>query len=274
MSDTARISALYRYPLKSARGEALATATLSVTGFEGDRQWLLVPPAGRFIPQREAPRLALLQAEIEAAALRLAAPGLAELRFAHDESALARRVEIWGDVCAAFDAGDETARALSTWLGRECRLVRFDPAQRRVCNPAWTGSQQAVTAFADAYPLLLIGTTSLVDLNRRLGRELPINRFRPNLVVECLEPYAEDRIDELRCGDVVLRAVKPCDRCVITTTDQGRGERDGDEPLRTLKTYRYDAKLRGVTFGQNLIIVAGQGGTLRVGEALQLRWRT
>lgn len=274
MHVSARISALFRYPLKSARGQELAVAPLAATGIEGDREWLLVTPAGRFITQREVPRLALLQPDIDQESLRLTAPGLPELRVARHSGGAACRVQIWRDHCDAFDAGDEPARVLSRWLGCECRLVRFDPAQQRIADPAWTGTLEVLTAFTDGFPLLLVGSASLLDLNRRLGRELPMNRFRPNLVIDGLEPYAEDRLHELRCeADVVLRVVKPCTRCRITTTDQATGELDGEEPLRTLRTYRYDSTLHGVTFGQNVVIAADGGAKLRRGARLALSWR-
>jgi uncharacterized protein YcbX len=272
MNGTVHISGLYRYPLKSARAQELPAAVLRPTGLDGDREWLLTTPQGRFITQRETPRLALLQTDTDASTLRLSAPGLAELRVART-CGTPRQVQIWGDTCGAFDAGDLPAQALSAWLGRECRLVRFDYQQRRACDPAWTGNLVATSAFADAFPLLLINRASLADLNRRIGRELPVNRFRPNLVVDGLEPYDEDRLSELRVDGIVLRVVKPCTRCRITTTDQASGELDGDEPLRTLRSYRYDAALQGVSFGQNLIIAAGVGQTLRRGLRLSLRWR-
>ena len=273
MHDTARLTALYRYPLKSARAEELTAATLCATGLDGDRLWLLVTRGGRFITQREAPKLALLQAAIDPHTLRLHAPTLAAVQVPRHSGGTPCRVQIWRDTCAGFDAGDEAAQALSRWLGRDCRLVRFDPAERRACDPSWTAGHSAATAFADGFPLLLINSASLADLNQRLGRELPVDRFRPNIVVDGLEPYAEDRLAELRVDDIVLRAVKPCDRCRITTTDQATGELEGDEPLRTLRGYRYDATVRGVTFGQNMIIAAGVGQTLRCGARFSLQWR-
>ncbi len=271
--DTARISALYRYPLKSARGQSLPEARLVSTGFEHDRQWLLVTPQGRFITQREQPRLALLRAEATTAQLHLSAADLPSLSITLSDAQGRSRVMIWRDECTAFDAGDAAADALSDWLGSPCRLVRFDPQQQRLSNRQYTGDIAAENAFSDDYPLLLIGAASLSDLNQRIGRELPMNRFRPNIVLEGLGPYDEDQLQELRCGGLVLRAVKPCTRCCITTTEQASGTLDGDEPLRTLKTYRHDAGLGGVTFGQNLVIVSGRGSLLRVGETLQLRWR-
>jgi uncharacterized protein YcbX len=270
----AGIAALHRYPLKSGRGQSLQEVRLCATGFEHDRQWMLVTPEGRFISQRERPRLALLQAEPGALGFSISAPELPPLMIPHAAARLPCRVRIWRDECAAFDAGDETAAALSRWLGHPCRLVRFDPAQQRLSERRYSGEIDAANAFSDAFPLLLIGEASRQDLSRRVGRELPMNRFRPNIVLEGLGAYDEDQLLELRCGKVLLRVVKPCTRCSITTTKQSTGTLDGAEPLRTLKGYRYDAALGGVCFGQNLVMASGVGSTLAVGASLQLRWRS
>jgi len=271
---TARILALHRYPLKSARGQSLPEARLCATGFEHDRQWMLVTPEGRFISQRERPRLALLQVELGALGLSISAPDLPQLSIAHSAARLPCRVRIWRDECAAFDAGENVASALSQWLEHPCRLVRFDPAQQRLSERRYSGAIDAANAFSDAFPLLLIGEASRQDLSRRVGRELPMNRFRPNIVLEGLGAYDEDQLLELRLGKVILQVVKPCTRCSITTTDQSTGVLDGAEPLRTLKGYRYDATLGGVCFGQNLVMASGVGSTLAVGASVQLRWRS
>lgn len=270
---SARIAALFRYPLKSARGQSVSRARLCATGFEHDREWMLITPQGRFISQRERPRLALLRAEPGAGGLQLSAADLPALQVTDAATQQACRVHIWRDECTAFDAGDAIAGTLSTWLGSPCRLVRFDPAQRRLSEQRYRGEVEATNAFSDGYPLLLIAEASRADLNRRVGRELPMNRFRPNIVLEGLAAYDEDRLYELQGGEVVLRAVKACTRCSITTTDQATGTLDGAEPLRTLKAYRYDAALGGVCFGQNLVIVRGAGQTLAVGQSLHLSWR-
>jgi hypothetical protein len=137
----------------------------------------------------------------------------------------------------------------------------------------WTGGLEAETRFSDGYSLLVIGRASFADLNARLAQALPMNRFRPNIVIDGLGPYDEDRIDELFDDNVRLKIVKPCTRCKITTTEQSTGEVDGVEPLRTLRSYRYDRSLSGVLFGQNAIIVQGHGAALRLGQQLCVRWK-
>ncbi len=270
---TARIAALYSYPVKSARGTGHAQATLTAAGLDGDRLWMVVTPEGRFLTQRELPRLALLAPELSPDTLVLRAAGSAPLAIARGRPGSACRVRVWRDDCAAFDEGDAVAAWLRQLLGRSCRLVRFDPAEPRLSDPAWTGALPAPNRFTDGFPLLLLGAESLRDLNARLPAALPVNRFRPNLLLEGLAAYDEDRIDELHAGSVRLRVVKPCTRCSITSTDQERGTVEGEEPLRTLKTYRYDTALRGVCFGQNVIVAGGAGETLRVGQELRVRWR-
>ena len=162
---------------------------------------------------------------------------------------------------------------LEAFLERECRLVRFDPQHRRLSARIWTGDLEAENRFSDGFPVLVIGQASLVDLNSRLERPLPMNRFRPNIVMEGLGAYEEDRIDELYDDTVTFRLVKACTRCKVTTTDQETAGLDGKEPLQTLKSYRFDAKLHGVIFGQNAIVVRGSGSTLRRGQELQVRWK-
>jgi hypothetical protein len=157
---------------------------------------------------------------------------------------------------------------LSELLGRPLRLVRFDQSRVRLSDLAWTGGLAAPNLFSDGFPLLAIARASLADLNSRLAVPLPMDRFRPNLVLDGLPPYGEDALGDLIAGALRLRRVKPCTRCSITTTNQGTGAVEGDEPLRTLKSYRWDRALRGVTFGQNLIVVAGAGSRLTVGHPL------
>jgi len=269
----ARIAALYYYPVKSSRGLELEQAALTSAGLEHDRRWMLTNAAGRFLTQREVPRLALLRPTLTADALRLDAPGMRTLLVPLAQQGARRRVRVWSDECAAFDEGSAVADWLSAWLGAETHLVRFDPAERRLSSSHWTGSEQAENRFSDGFPLLVLSSASLEDLNTRLSAKLPVERFRPNLLLAGLDPYDEDRIAELRSEGVRIRIVKPCARCKITTTNQDTGEVEGQEPLATLKTYRYDATLKGVLFAQNAIVIEGAGRTLRRGQSLEVHWK-
>src|SRR5882672_625008 len=273
MSGRARISALHVYPVKSCRGISRPALTLAATGFERDRHWLIVRPGGRFVTQRELPRMALIAAEVTPQGLHLAATDMPALEVMERTNAASEPVVIWRDTCRAVDQGDAAADWLTRYLGTQLRLVAFDAREDRVSNPQWTGGTRAITQFADAFALLAISTASLDDLNRRLARALPMERFRPNIVLDGLDAYAEDRIAEFRRDGVRLRVVKPCARCSITTTNQATGEVEGDEPLRTLKSYRWSKDLMGVLFGQNAIVVEGVGQQLAVGDEFDIIWR-
>lgn len=270
----ATLDSLHVYPLKSARGIDLDRATLAATGLAGDRRWMLVSAAGRFLTQREHPQLARVRTALAGTTLRLGAPGLPDLALADDATGHARTVQVWNDTCEGIDAGDAAADWASRAIGAPCRLLRFDPRRERLSNRQWTGDVAAPNQFSDGFPLLVANRASLGELNARLGgTPLPMNRFRPNLVIDGLAPWDEDRIDELRIGAARLRLVKPCTRCIITTIDQESGAPTGEEPLRTLRAYRYDAALRGILFGVNAIIVTGVGATLAAGAAVEVHWK-
>ena len=268
----AKITALNIYPVKSCRGISLDRATLTPTGFALDRRWMVVDERGKFLTQREAPTMSLIKTQLEGSRLRLSAPGKPDLEVSDTADGAPLKVQIWGDQCAAIDVGPAASQWLSDFLDRQLRLVRFDSSQKRVCDPTWTGEVEATSLFADGFPLLILSEASLENLNSRLSEPLPMNRFRPNIVLSGLQAHDEDRIRDLHTDTVRLRLVKPCDRCSITTTDQATGQRPSAEPLRTLKSYRWDSKLRGVLFGQNGIVVRGAESTLRVGQDLEIDW--
>lgn len=279
---TATIAALNVYPVKACRGIALERAAVTVrglaTGTAGDREWMVVDANGRFVSQREQPRLALVGVASDARGLALSAPAMPTLEVAEPDAARAprRNVVVWQSTVAAIDAGDRAAQWLCAYLEMPARLVRFAPEHVRACNPQFVGASGAHTAFADGYPALVIGEASLDDLNARLvangHRALPMNRFRPNVVIAGLEPFDEDHIDTIAIDGVTLKLVKPCVRCRVTTTDQ-QSAAVGDEPLMTLATYRMDERYDGVTFGMNAIVVAGDSRTLEVGANAQVEYR-
>jgi uncharacterized protein YcbX len=283
--SAASIAGLNVYPVKSCGGIPLARARVGVRGLEvdtalrpvGDREWMIVDAAGRFVTQRELPRLALVRITVDDRMLRLSLPGSPTLDVPLERAeGSAREVVVWSSTVRAHDSGDAAAAWLGAALGNDLRLVRFDPVQERRCNPQYAGNSGAHTRFADGYPLLVIGQASLDDLNRRLaGRgegALPMNRFRPNLVLSGLDAYDEDHVDTIAMDGVILRLVKPCTRCVTTTTDQATAAR-GVEPLQTLGTYRYHEPLAGVAFGMNAIVVAGAGRELAVGATAHFELR-
>jgi hypothetical protein len=270
---TATLTDLHVYPIKSCRGIALASARLAPTGLADDRHWMLVRPNGRFITQRQHPRMALIATQVDAGSLTLSAPGLATIAVPREVGGESRAVTVWKFNGRGIDCGDDVAAWVSEFLQTPLRLVRFDTSVPRECSEEWRPGTRAITEFSDGYPILVISRASLAELNSRLPKALPMERFRPNLVIDGVAAYDEDRMHELRAGPVTLRIVKPCTRCTITTTDQQRGEVDGVEPLETLKEYRFDKELRGVTFGQNVIVVKGVGESLRVGQTFDVVWK-
>ena len=260
-----RLSAIYFYPVKSLRGIGLQRAPLGRRGIDYDRHWMLVDDAGVFITQRHLPRMALISTSLVPGGLRLSAPGMPDLDVAL-ESAAHRplSVRVWDDLCTARSAGDAPRRWLSAFLDCACRLVYLPPDSRRLVDTNFAQAGEE-TGFSDGFPLLLISQTSLDDLNTRLQTPLPMQRFRPNLVVEGCLPYAEDGWRRIRVGDIILRLVKACSRCAITTVDPETGGK-GAEPLRTLSGYR--KRGNKVYFGQNLLHQAA--GELRVGMPVEI----
>lgn len=262
------LAAIFVYPVKSAAGIALDAVELDAFGPRHDRRWLVVDADGRFMTQRRHPRLALVRPTLGSDTLTLDAPGMPTLALPLDPpGAATERVRIWNDDVDAASAGADAARWLGEVLGTPCRLVHMPDSTVRQVSLRY-GKPGDRVAFQDAYPLLLFSQESLDGLNARLARPLPVNRFRPNLLIRgAPEPHAEDRWRRIRVGSVELEVVKPCARCVITTIDQATGRPAGKEPLRTLAAYRRGPN-GGVLFGMNAIH-RGRG-TLCVGDAVQV----
>ncbi len=265
-----RVSQLSIYPVKSLGGISLQQSALERFGLHNDRRWMVVDDRGRYLTQREKSRMCLIQPEPLNNGLRLSAPGMTKLEIAHTAQIPSREVRVWDDHVTALDCGDTAAQWLSRFLDTDCRLVYFPDDGQRAVDPTYAQPGD-VTAFSDGFPLLLITQASLDDLNGRLAEPVPMRRFRPNLVIDgsehYLKPYAEDNWKRLRIGDLTLRVVKPCSRCVIPTIDPTSGERHADaEPLRTLASYRmHDHK---IFFGQN--VIADGEGRLEVGQPVEV----
>ena len=262
-----RIASLHIYPLKSGAGIGVDRFDLDRFGPEHDRRWMVVDADGALVTQREIVALRQVVAVPAADRLTLRAPGVAELEVPRDDQGPKRMVRVWNDRVEAVDSGDPAAEWLSDLLGQPVRLAYLASWGIRRTNPDYDPIGGNV-AFADGYPILIVGQASLDDLNGRLPVPLPMNRFRPNVVVTGTGPYEEDGWRRFSSNGVAFDAVKPCARCVITTTDQATGER-GQEPLRTLATFRNQAG--GVMFGMNL--VHRGPGTLRVGDRLTIETR-
>ena len=259
------LGGVHVYPIKSCGGISLEDADLGATGLVHDRRWMLVDEEGGFMSQRRHPRMALISPLIAPDRLVVGAPGMPDLEVPLEGEPEGRiDVEVWGDAQRGAPVGGYADRWFGRFLGARCRLVRKPDDDVRPVDSAYARSGDQ-TSFADGFPLLLISEASLDDLNARLESPIPMNRFRPNLVVRGCNPYAEDGWGELRIGATAFRVAEPCPRCAITTVDQGSGER-GKEPLRTLATYR---KVEGeVLFGRNLIHTSQ--GTVSVGDPVEV----
>jgi uncharacterized protein YcbX len=278
------LAGIFIYPVKSLRGVAVAGAAVDELGLEGDRRFMVVDPAGMFLTQRSLPRMALIETALDAGTLTLRAPGAGPVSVgrAADPQAPVRAVTVWNSAdLPAEDCGEPAARWLGAFLGVACRLVRIGAVFNRPIPERklpWQGEAGAPTrprsvSFADAAPFLAVAAESLADLNARLlargEAAVPMDRFRPNLVVGGARPYAEDHWTRLRIGGVTFRGGEPCARCVVTTTDQASAAR-GVEPLRILAGYRRDpVRANQVNFGRNLIHEE-PAGALRTGDAVEL----
>ena len=240
------------YPVKSCRGFNAFEWELDRYGLALDRAFMVVDAErGLFLTQREEPRLALVATRIDGSTLTLSAEGAGGVAIdLAQRDGLRTPIEVWRHQGDGVDQGPEAAAWLSALLGRPLRLVRIPPDHARRVNPE-RSPEPALTAFSDGYPLLVLTSASLDDLNTRLPAPLGTARFRPNLVIDGAEPYAEDAWRRIRIGTLELDVVKGCDRCAITTVDPATGVRDGREPLRTLMRYR--RREGAVWFGQNAV---------------------
>lgn len=259
-----KVSELAIYPVKSLARISLHSASVQRFGLAHDRRWMLVDAGGKFLTQRQLARMCLIQPELQGDVLSLRAEGMPELVVPGPVGQPTRRVIVWDDQCNALDCGDESAAWLSRFLAIDCRLVYFPDEEVRAVDPRYARPGDR-TAFSDGFPLLLISQASLDDLNSRLDTPVSMARFRPNLVVQGCDAFAEDDWKEILIGGLRFRVVKPCSRCIIPGIDPATGER-GLEPLRTLAGYR--KREDKIFFGQN-VIADGQG-EIRVGMPVEL----
>ncbi|MFN3704743.1 MAG: MOSC domain-containing protein [Thermoflexales bacterium] len=263
-----RLAALVCYPIKSCRGMSVEVAAVEQRGLAKDRLMMVVDEDGQFVSQRSAPSLALIAPALAEDVLTLRAPNMPELSIQVHHQGARRRVRVWNDTCEAVDQGEAVADWLSHYLGQRVRLVRLaDDCVRRV-DPRYAVTDHDEVSFADGYPCLVTTQASLDALNARLSRPIPMDRFRPNLVIAGNHAFEEDTWAEIAVGDVRLALVKPCSRCTVITIDQSTGQGD-PEPLRALESFRRrDGK---VMFGQNAIVL--NTGVVRVGDPVRVLQR-
>jgi uncharacterized protein len=282
------VSKINIYPIKSLKGISLSESSVEKRGLRYDRRWMLTDKDGIFFTQREVPKMATVTVAADFSGLTVTADGFPAMRIpAEPDRGERQAVIVWQSTVSGEVYLGEISEWFSEVLERRCQLVRMPETSERHVNSRFDTGKDIVS-FADGYPLLLIGEASLADLNERIARRanasdeeaptpLPMNRFRPNVVVQGSEPFEEDQWSTIRIGETIFRVVKPCARCVITTVDQNTGEFNGKEPLRTLASYRkakdvfpksYESLGHDpmeVLFGENLI-PKNPGSTLRIGD--------
>ncbi|MBK8304189.1 MAG: MOSC domain-containing protein [Chloracidobacterium sp.] len=287
------ISEINIYPIKSLKGISLNSALIEERGLQYDRRWMLTTRDGMFFTQREFPKMATIAVAVESGQLKVDSEGHGVMNVPFEPDMGERgRVTVWNSVCDAEIYNGQVSEWFSDVLGTNCQLVYMPDTSRRGVNPRFNLGEEVVS-FADGYPLMVIGEGSLADLNKRIAdsheesdevpefQPLPMNRFRPNLVVAETDAFAEDAWQKIRIGEAAFRSTKPCERCVITTVEQSVGEFSGKEPLKTLATYRMAKDIipdlyeslgvgaNAVLFGQNLIAET-PGETISVGDRIEV----
>ena len=262
---TLTVTQLNVYPVKGLKGIALSSTFATERGLAHDRRFMVVDAGGQFMSQREFPRMATVWTEIAGGELRLAAPDLDEVAIALEPAGgEPLRATVWDFESAAIAPSREADRWLTEALGQPCRLVYMPDSTRRESKAHQAGPGHLV-GFADGYAHLVISEASLEALNARLARPVPMERFRPNIVVRGCAPFAEDGWTDFTAGAAALRMAKPCGRCQVTTTDQSTGEVTGPEPLATLSAWRMSPEF-GAMFGMNAVTV--RPGRIGVGDAV------
>lgn len=275
------VSEINIYPVKSLGGISLNEAVVEKRGFQFDRRWMMTDKNSEFFTQREFPKMATLSISIKKDCLEISDSANEKIEVPFDfEKGELKKVRVWQSVCDAFVLPENVNQWLSDRLETECQMVYMPDESEREINKFFRQHDEIVS-FADGYPFLIIGENSLNELNKRLDSKLPINRFRPNIVVSDSEAFAEDRWKKIQIGKTVFRSTKPCARCVVTTVEQNRGEFEGKEPLKTLADFRQakdvfpgefeslDLNANAVLFGQNLV-AENFGGIIKVGDEVKI----
>ncbi|MBB3591889.1 hypothetical protein FHX08_002233 [Rhizobium sp. BK529] len=268
-----RVSDLFIYPLKSARGIALPFTEIDAYGLPGDRRAMVTDPDGHFITQRELPALARIEVRPEAGAFRLLMQGKADIAVPPPHPDRRLDVIVWKSAVSAAVADDEINARLSEWLGRDVRLVFFDGQARRTANAEWAGEGSPV-AFSDGYQILVTTTGSLKALNADLAAHaegsVGMERFRPNIVIETDEAWAEDRWAAIEISGIRFDLVKPCARCIMTTQDQLTGSREVPSPIPAMGRIRMsgDRRVPGPLFGWN--VTPRGNGRVTIGDEVKI----
>ncbi len=269
-ANSPTISDLFVYPIKSCAGVRVKEVAIVPTGFEFDRNWMVVDADGNFVTQREYPTLALVRPELNGG-MTLLAPDMEPLPVAINGGGEPVTITLFGEKHGAMSTTAAADAWFSKYLGGTFRLVKCDPSTFRKGGVQYPERDAAPTSFVDNYGILVISQASHAALNQKLPQAVPMNRFRPNLVVTGIDEHDEDYFTNARCGDVALRFVNPCFRCSLTSIDQ-QSATPGLDVLPTLSTYRYDEAVKGVKFGAYAAISGGVGSALHVDSDLDVDW--
>ncbi len=262
-----QVTHLFVYPIKSLGGFSLQTAEITGTGFKHDRRWMLVDENNLFLSQRSHPQMALLQTAETATGIEVFHknnPSLSIIIPFTNENTAVIKVQVWDDICDAIVVNNLCNEWFSTMLQINCKLVYMPENTKRLVDKRYAGNEE-ITSFSDGYPLLMIGQSSLDNLNEKLLEPLPMNRFRPNIVFTGGHAHIEDEMREFAIQENNFLGVKPCSRCIMTTINQQTAEKE-KEPLTTLATYRM--KNNKIYFGQN--VLQQQNGFISVGDEIKI----
>lgn len=259
------VSQLFIYPVKSLGGVQVSTAQVTDRGFKYDRRWMLVDEQNRFLSQRELPVMALLQTSISVEGIVVEDKKVPGKKICIPFSAGVTntiQVQVWDDICDAVLVNEELDAWFSETLQKKCRLVYMPDESERLVDKKYAAADE-ITSFSDGYPVLIIGQSSLDDLNTRLDEKITMDRFRPNIVFEGGYPYEEDRMEVFKIKNIVFCGVKLCSRCTVTTIEQSSAVKS-KEPLRTLAAYRQVNNK--IYFGQNVLYKGT--GTVQLGDEI------
>jgi len=260
------LSEIFIYPVKSLGGISVDSAIVEERGLKYDRRFLLVDENNMFMTQRDFAEMALLKLSFSENGFKVlnTKDGSHIILPLESDSKEITSVKIWDDVCKAIIVSKNLNDWFSNALNKKCSLVYMPDNEKRIVEKKYI-NEEHIVSFADAYPFLIIGQSSLDDLNSRLETPLPMNRFRPNFVFAGGKSYEEDNWKDFKIGVVKFKAVKPCARCVITTTNQETAERR-NEPLKTLSEYR--KVNNNVLFGMN--VICKSLGKISVSDKIEL----
>lgn len=268
-----QLSEIWIYPVKSLAGIRLEKSRVTQRGLEYDRRWMLVDEKGVFVTQRKYPQLVLFQPKIDGGFMQIshkdATKGSVSFSLSQNNENQPIEVQVWEDCVVAAEVDEEVSGWFSGILGFNVRLVYMPENSLRKVDPDYAITSDDITSFSDGFPFLIIGQSSLDDLNLRLKEKVTIQHFRPNFVFTGGEAYEEDVWVEFTIGSLAFYGVKPCSRCIMTTVNPKSGTFAGKEPLYTLTKYRKVGNK--VIFGQN--VIAKDEGVLKINDSINVEKR-